>query len=235
MVAAREAFLGAGHFAPIAEAITAAAHAVVSPGAGEGRVVAELGAGTGHHLAGLLDQLADWWGVALDASRPALRRAVRAHPRIAAIACDVWRELPLRDASAQLALNVFAPRNGREIARVLSPDGALVVVTPTPRHLAQLVPALGMLVVEAGKPARLHAALGPYLDAVRRTPVEFDMALAHADVQTLVAMGPSARHLGAGDVRRYLARHPGDVRVTASVNVETFRPRTVPRAPRARG
>ncbi len=107
MVAARAAFLGAGHYAPIAEALCAAA--------GEPEAIVDLGAGTGYYLAALLRANPAAHGVALDASRPALRRAVRAHPRIAGVACDIWRGLPLEDGSADLIVNVFAPRNLPEI------------------------------------------------------------------------------------------------------------------------
>jgi 23S rRNA (guanine745-N1)-methyltransferase len=223
MVAAREAFLGAGHYAPIAAAIAVAARPIARGIDDAAPAVVDLGAGTGYHLAALLKGLPGWWGVALDASAPALRRAVRAHPRIAAIACDVWQQLPLQDAAAHLVVDVFAPRNGREIARVLSPGGALVLVTPTARHLHQLVPVLGMLRIDPDKESRVRAALSPHLEAVGRRTVAFDMTLTHRDVGALIAMGPSARHLDPGDVQRSLARLPGLVRVTASVNVETFR------------
>ena len=73
--------------------------------------VLDVGAGTGHHLAAVLDALPGADGIAFDASRAALRRAGRAHPRIAAVAGDVWREIPLLDATAKLVMNVFAPRN----------------------------------------------------------------------------------------------------------------------------
>lgn len=223
MVAAREAFLGAGHYAPIAAALGAAARAVVAdPASGAAGCVVDLGAGTGQHLAAVLEALPERHGVALDSSRPALRRAARAHPRIAAVACDVWVELPLQDATVDLVLDVFAPRNGPEIARVLSPGGALVVVTPTDRHLNELVPVLGMLAVDADKQARVHATLSPHLAPVSRGAVEFDMQLGHGDVQALVAMGPSAHHLDSDAVREAISRLPAEVGVTASVSVETF-------------
>ena len=112
MVAARDEFLGAGHFEPIADAAAAAALEAVGERAGTPGFALDLGAGTGYQLARLLDSLPAWRGLALDASAPALRRAARAHPRMAAVACDVWGELPLQDGAADLALNVFAPRNG---------------------------------------------------------------------------------------------------------------------------
>jgi 23S rRNA (guanine745-N1)-methyltransferase len=51
--------------------------------------------------------------------------------------------LPLADACADLMLDIFAPRNGAEFHRVLRPGGALLVVTPHPDHLAELVGPLG--------------------------------------------------------------------------------------------
>jgi len=249
MVAARDAFLGAGHYARIATAVSLAAHDAVAPDAmapdavapaaavapdalahdgvvsHEGGVgcVVDLGAGTGYHLAAALERLPGWWGLALDASRPALQRAMRMHPRIAAVACDVWSPLPIRNAAVDLALNVFAPRNGSEIARVLSPRGALVVVTPTAQHLRQLVAAMGMLEVGAAKQVRLHAVLAPHLRPVRRRTLEFDLVLDRGDVRALVAMGPSAHHVATYDLDRRLSLLPEAVTVTASVVVETFR------------
>jgi 23S rRNA (guanine745-N1)-methyltransferase len=163
MVAARDQFLGAGHYTPIADAVTAAALDAVASLPDPSGWVVDIGAGTGYYLARLLERLPDWSGVALDASRPALRRAMRASSRIAAIACDAWQPLPVRDGVADLALNVFAPRDGREIARVLAPHGVLIVVTPTPRHLGELVPLVGMLSVDEDKQARLREKLSPHL------------------------------------------------------------------------
>ena len=60
-------------------------------------------------------------GLAFDVTKPALRRAARAHPRVGAVLADTWGPLPLADGSADVLLNVFAPRNGPEMRRVLRP------------------------------------------------------------------------------------------------------------------
>ncbi|RGD59652.1 methyltransferase domain-containing protein [Kitasatospora xanthocidica] len=220
MVAARADFLAAGHYRPIAEALAEAAAAVA--GASDG-LVADLGAGTGHYLAHVLDALPGTVGAALDISKFALRRAAKAHPRIGAVVCDAWRPLPLRDASVELMLNVFAPRNGPEIRRVLRPGGTLLLVSPTARHLRELVGALGLLSVDEEKQRRIDEKLGPYLEPAGRREVEFTLRLGPQDVRTVVGMGPSAWHTDPERLAAALAELPEPVEVTASVTVAAYR------------
>lgn len=227
MVAARAAFLGAGHYASIARAVGDAAEralpAGADPGGGASGLVVDVGAGTGYHLAEVVDRRPGVYGLALDASRDALRRAIRAHPRIAAVACDVWRPLPVGDGTADLVLNVFAPRAAGEIARILAPGGAVVVATPGPRHLEELIERLGMLAVGGEKQERLHDAFAPQLVPDSARGVEFPMRLTRDDARALVAMGPSAHHLTPEELEERLARLADPVTVTASVVVDTFR------------
>ncbi|MBV2154009.1 putative RNA methyltransferase [Kitasatospora sp. SUK 42] len=221
MVAARADFLAAGHYRPIADALAEAAAAAL-PADPEG-LVADLGAGTGHYLAHVLDALPGRVGAALDISKYALRRAAKAHPRIGAVVCDAWRPLPLRDASAELVLNVFAPRNGPEIRRVLRPGGTLLLVSPTPRHLRELVDALGLLSVDEEKQRRIDEKLGPYLTPVGQRQVEFTLRLCAQDVRTVVGMGPSAWHTDPERLAATLGDLPDPVEVTASVTVAEYR------------
>jgi 23S rRNA (guanine745-N1)-methyltransferase len=218
MVASRAAFLAAGHFEPLAEVVAGEAERALGGQAERPPTgcVLDLGAGTGWYLARVLDRLPGRVGLALDLSKHALRRAARAHPQIAAVACDAWRPLPVRDSVAELVLSVFAPRNGPEIARVLRPSGALLVVTPTGRHLGELIEPLGLLTVDERKDERLAAALDAHLDLERRVEREWPLDLAAADVANAVAMGPSARHVTPGEAASRTA-------VTASVAISTYR------------
>jgi len=225
MIAARDAFLGAGHYAPILAAVSEAAWAGVEKSGRPVGCVVDLGAGTGHYLAAVLGRLAGWTGLALDASRAALRRAVQADPRIAGVVCDVWSPLPVRDGMADLVLSVFAPRNPPEIGRILAASGTLVVLTPAEDHLRELVSLLGMIGVDPDKPARLRAQLEPHLHAVSTRSVEFAVTLDHAAAAALAGMGPSAHHLEASMLRARVADLPDPLRATARVNVATFRRR----------
>ncbi len=218
MVGARAAFLAAGHYAPITAALVAAARSVTAPGC-----VLDVGAGTGHHLAAVLDGLPGREGIALDVSTCAARPAARAHPRAGAVVGDAWRRLPVRDGVAAVVLDVFSPRHGAEIVRVLHPDGSLVVVVPTPRHLVELVGALRLLSVDPRKEERLERTLHPHLQRVGTAGLEFVMELDHAAVRALVGMGPSSRHADPDDLARRVGALPAPMHVTASVAVSTWR------------
>jgi 23S rRNA (guanine745-N1)-methyltransferase len=164
-------------------------------------------------------------GVVLDSSGYAARRAARVHPRAVAVVADTWARLPVRDGVVDRVLVVFAPRNGPEIARVLRPEGRLVVVTPTGAHLRELVGPLGLLRVDPDKAARLAASLEPDLEPVRTAVHHRELALPRSTAATLVGMGPHARHTSAEAVEAGLAGLAEPVVVTVSVDVTTYRRR----------
>ncbi|GGX14591.1 putative RNA methyltransferase [Streptomyces lomondensis] len=221
MVRSRAAFLRAGHYDPLARTLAKLATELAPPDA----TVLDAGAGTGHYLAAVLDALPEALGLGLDSSVPALRAAARAHPRAEAAAWDVWQPWPVRTGCAHLLLNVFAPRNGPEFHRALRPDGALLVVTPTARHLRELHEPLGLLAVDTRKEERLRRTLSPHFQPERTQPLEYAMTLTPEDTTSLVAMTPTAHHLDAAELRRRIAESRTPTRVTASFAVSVYRPR----------
>lgn len=154
----------------------------------------EVGAGTGHYLAGLLSSRPDARGIALDVSRAAARRAARAHPAAASVVADVWRGLPIRTGAIDVLLCVFAPRNAVEFARVLSSDGHLVVATPAPDHLAGLRSHYGLLGLEDDKQAKLVAGLADRFRLAGSGTVRAGSVLEPPLVDDLIGMGPNAHH-----------------------------------------
>lgn len=218
MVLAREAFLGAGHYRPVADALSALAARCDRGGPG---LVIDLAGGTGYYLALVLDALDARLGACVDLSAPALRRAAGAHPRAAALGADAWQHLPLADGSAALVLSVFGPRNPAEIRRVLAPDGTLLVATPGPDHLMEVRQSLGLIGIDERKTARLADAYGDYARTAV-TAVRYQLRLGHADLTDLVAMGPSARHVGADALAARVAALPAPVTVTVDVEVRCY-------------
>jgi 23S rRNA (guanine745-N1)-methyltransferase len=217
MVADRVAFLEAGHYAGLTRALGDAVLTGGSP-----RTLLDLGGGTGAHLAGVLDRLPDAVGVVVDSSAYAARRAARAHPRAMAVVADGWARLPVRDAVLDRVLVVFAPRGAAEIARILRPEGRLVVATPEPEHLGEVVGPLGLLRVDPDKEARLAATLEPHLEPVSTAVHREELLLDHAAVRALVGMGPHARHRSREELAQAVAGLPEPVTVTVAVRLGVY-------------
>ncbi|MEV1290452.1 hypothetical protein AB0J06_25585, partial [Micromonospora sp. NPDC049679] len=145
--------------------------------------------------------------------------------RAGAALCDTWGRLPLADNSAGLLLNVFAPRNGREFARVLRSDGALLVVTPAGEHLAELVDRLGLLRVDPDKAERVAGSLADHFALEREETHRRVLRLTHAEAGTLAGMGPSAWHADPERLTERIRALPEPVTVTAAVRLGVYRPR----------
>ncbi|RUR00844.1 putative RNA methyltransferase [Labedella endophytica] len=215
MIAARDRFLSAGHYDRVSDAVVDAVPSTAG-------VCVDVGGGTGHHLTRVLDARPGLTGLVIDSSKPALKRAARRHPRAAAVAADAWAALPLRSGSIDVVLSLFAPRNPAETVRVLGTGGLLVVVTPTPRHLAELVAAVGLVRVDERKEERLNRQLADF-EAMGSDVLEYRIDLNRADAIDDVLMGPSGHHADADTIAASLASLPDPVAATVSVRVSVFR------------
>ena len=173
------------------DVVALVADAVAATGA---HVVVDAGAGTGQYLAAALDRLPDAVGIATDVSVAAARRAARAHERLASVVADTWRGLPIRSDVADTVCCVFAPRNAAEFARVLSPGGRLVVVTPEPGHLASVRAAYGLLDLDPDKDERLAQALADRFELVDSRRLTTVVEATAEQVADVIAMGPNAFH-----------------------------------------
>ena len=186
MVEARARVLASGAFDAVDEALARRAS--------RARTALDVGGGTGHHLARLLDAVPTARGVSLDVSVPAARRAARAHDRAASVVADAWGTLPLRSRRFDLVTCVFAPRNMAEFARTLNPAGLLLVVTPDAGHLASVRERYGLLGLDPDKDARLQKAASGHFQPVARHGVRATLDADAALVADLIAMGPNAFH-----------------------------------------
>lgn len=218
MVGHRLDFLGAGHYAPIAEALTCLAGDVPREG-----LLLDVGGGPGWYAARLLDADPTRAGVSLDSSTAAARRAAKAHPRLASVLADGTGRYPLIDGAAAACLSVFAPRRPAEMARVLTAGGMALVVTPSARHLEQARGPLGLLGIDPRKEERLAAGFAGWVlrehQRVRR-----ELALSRQDLTHLALMGPSAFHVDPRELERRLADLLEPFEVTCEVSIRAYAP-----------
>ncbi len=222
MIAARKAFLDGGHFAPITDAVVSAAATAVPedaegiyPRRGSGHGVRAVGAAR----CGSRSVRASLWTSPSTRPRSPLTRtnaSARSSP-------TSGRRLPLQDGCAALVLDIFSPRNAEEFARVLIDGGTLIVVTPNPEHLAELVGPLELITIDPRKRERLSVKLGSHFEQVAEQIVTYPLALNHADATAAAAMGPSAAHVSAEELSSRVEALDDPVAVTVSVTVGTYR------------
>ncbi|MDM4763981.1 methyltransferase domain-containing protein [Galbitalea sp. SE-J8] len=208
LLAARSAFLAAGHYSPVVGALRRAVPA-------DARML-DAGCGTGYYSSALLRDRPGAIALELDASTDAVRVAVGA-TGMPGLVADIWRPWPVRDAAADAVLCVFAPRNPAETARVLADGGRFVVVTPTPRHLAELRVGGAMLDVPEDKLERVGESLAPLFAPVHHEVVEATLRLDADDAARAADMGPAGHHPDRPA--------PPAGPVTLSVDVSVFAPR----------
>lgn len=128
MLQHRRRFLDAGHYGPLADALAELAR--------PGLAVLDAGCGEGYYTRTWPDEHEGLEVWAVDIAKPAVRLAAkRARDRGVHYAVASVYDLPVADASIDLALSVFAPLHSPEFERVLRPGGRLVTVTPGPDHL----------------------------------------------------------------------------------------------------
>jgi 23S rRNA (guanine745-N1)-methyltransferase len=180
MIQARRRFLDSGAFAPITEriqksAITNQQSSILDCGCGEGYF---LGALTGTRFG-------------VDISKEAIRCAAKRYKDANWIVANVMRKLPFADHSMAAILSILAPRNPEEFARVLKPDGALILGVPGPNHLIEL---RSQLAANAGdfdeKADEAAAKCAPYFKETHRDMLSYQQTLNAAQLADLIQMTP---------------------------------------------
>ena len=131
MIQARRRFFDSGAYNPLTELIQHSTSHIPHP------TILDCGCGEGHMLGTLSEkQAGQFFGV--DVSKEAIRCAAKRYKEATWIVANGMRSLPFADGSLDLILSVLAPRNVEEFARIVKPDGALLIGVPGPNHLIEL-------------------------------------------------------------------------------------------------
>lgn len=141
MLQARRAFLEAGFYQPLSDAVN---QMLVEASAGQATsqtansvALLDIGCGEGYYSNRLAQALPKLQVYGIDISKAAVKAASKKYKNLHCAVASSY-QLPFADESFGLLLRIYAPSEPTELARVAAPGALLLTVTPAPEHLLQL-------------------------------------------------------------------------------------------------
>ena len=204
MLLARRAFLEDGHYQPLVTPITTLLYDylkmdrdnglpyinMLDAGCGEGYYLGQLQRALGQQLP---DAHIDYIG--LDIAKEAMRMAAKRYKDIHFLVANLKERLVFANDSLHILLNIFAPRNIEEFARILTLGGIALVVIPAPQHLRQLRATLSLLSIEEHKQEHVIEQFSPHFTYIGATSVHSTLHLNNQEILQAVMMTPNYWHL----------------------------------------
>lgn len=180
MVKARRDFLAGGHYQPLRDAVVSLVQSLAPAS------LLDIGCGEGYYTQAMAEVVPDVIG--LDIAKPAVQLAAKRCKGPTWLVAGGAR-LPVGDQSVALVTSLFSPLPTLEMARVLIPEGHLLVVTPAPLHLGSLREGLFESVIPHA-PDKFLATLAPHFDCVTRQEIVFPLPLSQEALRQLLLMTP---------------------------------------------
>ncbi|MBO5648644.1 MAG: methyltransferase domain-containing protein [Clostridia bacterium] len=143
MVRARTAFLDGGYYSAFSDGVNACVLEALAQSDCANPTVTDAGCGEGYYTARLYTHLqtyaSDSACVGFDLSRDAVAHAAKRGRAMGAqglsFAVASLFDMPIEDGSSDGIINLFAPVADAEFARILKPDGFLLIAVPAEEHL----------------------------------------------------------------------------------------------------
>ena len=225
MLRARRAFLEAGYYQPLSDAINLGIlrHLESMP---DSPTILDAGCGEGYYLGRLQECLADKFPhvlIGIDISKEAIRMAAKRYKEALFVVADMKQRFVLVDSSISGILNIFAPRNPTEFARVLIPGGLLLVVIPAPTHLLSLRALLGLLTIQEQKEQQVIAQFSEQFALIESENIAYPLRLQGEAIEQVVMMTPNYWHLS--DEMREAMQRLEEVETGAAFTILMFKKR----------
>ena len=211
-VASRRSFLDAGFYAPIANALCAAAVELGCAGP-----ILDVGCGEGYYSTRVAQAInAELTG--LDISKEAVRFAAGKYKN-AQWLCGTAAKLPVPDSSAGLVMSLFALTVPGEFHRVLRQDGLFFQVLAAEDHLLGLKSVIYPELLHKEKDSVPEV---PGFELVRSQPIRFTFTVEGDQVRNLLSMTPHVYRISKEGAARLATTQT--LTDTASCVLNIYRP-----------
>lgn len=181
-VQARRAFLSAGFYEPLQQAVVKLIRDLRIEN------LIDIGCGEGYYTDAMQAEVLQCVGV--DIAKNAVQVAAKLNKEVTWVV-GTGAILPVLDQSVGLCSSLFSPIPEQEILRVLKQDGYLLVVTPATEHLYAMRDAL-FDEVNPHEPNKFVDQLSQNFELIRDLVVDAPMILRQQDLKNLIAMTPYA-------------------------------------------
>jgi 23S rRNA (guanine745-N1)-methyltransferase len=192
MLQHRRIFLETGAYTPLVQATLKMIQAV--PRINQNKLaILDAGCGEGYYLGQLAKQIANADFIGTDIAKIGVEMAAKKHSSCQYIVADTNQSLPFLDQTVDITLNMFAPRNMPEFARILKSHGHLLIIIPQPNHLQEFRQTFNLLAIEPNKEAAIVFQAATYFTLKQRQDIRFELTLDGASLEHLILMTPNAR------------------------------------------
>lgn len=206
MLQARRDFLERGHYQPLASALNDIITDYLHAQERETGVLPHLnlldaGCGEGYYIGQIQLQLTTVFPhvsccpIGLDVSKDAIRMAAKRYKQAQFVVANLKERLVFANDSLHILLNIFAPRNIAEFARVLMPGGIVIVVLPASTHLEQLRASLHLLQIEEHKQQKVIEQFSSHFSLRHTKEIIYQLQLNHSEIELAVMMTPNSWHM----------------------------------------
>lgn len=181
-VQARRAFLQAGYYQPLKD------HLMSWLAGLNARTVLDIGCGEGFYTSGMPAVTTQVIG--LDIAKTAVQIAAKRYAHITWLIASAAK-LPIASQTLDVVTSFFSPLPRDEMARVLKPEGYLLIVTPASGHLYEMRAAL-FEQVNPHQPEKFIETLAPDFTLIRQDVLTYALLLEQSALHNLIAMTPYA-------------------------------------------
>ncbi|OTG88099.1 methyltransferase [Acinetobacter sp. ANC 4558] len=181
-VQARRAFLHAGHYAPLQQAVVQLIRDLRIEN------LLDIGCGEGYYTNAMQAEVLQCVGV--DIAKNAVQVAAKLNSNVTWVV-GTGAILPVTDHSIDMCTSLFSPIPKNEILRILKSQGYLMVVTPAKEHLYAMREAL-FEEVKPHDPAKFLEQLVDTFDLIKEYVIDANLSLNQDDLKHLIAMTPYA-------------------------------------------
>ena len=176
----------AGVYRPVIDALTQAIDRYVTK---ENPVLLDAGCGEGYYTKAVCPER-DMTRIGFDLSKDAIRLAAKG-PKTAFFCSADLKNIPVKDGSADVLLDIFTPANYAEFARVLAPQGLVMKLAPRAGYLKELRRAASHLLRHGEYDGgQVEQYVQEKMNLLEQTAITYTLAVDQETVYHLARMTP---------------------------------------------